>query len=280
MSSSLRNNLLKMSSTVSIEERVIDYNEIIKAKIQTILDTQDSAAANPNNFVSGLNVDVVEELLTDSDDAEANAQNRAMAVAQANIDSQMAQAKNMQDAAEKMLADAKKKSDAIESDARTQSMMILNNAREQGYQEGIKQAEEEIAQHKAQLDAEYNRSKQAVVAEYEQLKSTMEADLVEVLTEVFRKVTLTMAEDNQDILMHLINGVLIIKASPEDYKFLVNNQGKLYVAMNKDVTLDIVEDAGLVHNECFIETDGGVFNCSLDIELNNLIKKIKLLSCV
>ena len=278
-----------MSSTVSIEERVIDYNEIIKAKIQTILDTQDSAAANPNNFVSGLNVDVVEELLTDSDDAEANAQNRAMAVAQANIDSQMAQAKNMQDAAEKMLADAKKKSDAIESDARTQSMMILNNAREQGYQEGIKQAEEEIAQHKAQLDAEYNRSKQAVVAEYEQLKSTMEADLVEVLTEVFRKVTLTMAEDNQDILMHLINGVLknaeksreiIIKASPEDYKFLVNNQGKLYVAMNKDVTLDIVEDAGLVHNECFIETDGGVFNCSLDIELNNLIKKIKLLSCV
>ena len=31
-------------------------------------------------------------------------------------------------------------------------------------------------------------------------------------------------------------------------------------------------------NECIIETDAGVFDCSLDIELNNLIKDIKLLS--
>ncbi len=278
-------NLLKQGSVISKTERVIDYNELIRAKLQSILESKDNASANPDNFVSGLNADVVEELLTDDQESQEN----AMAAAQANIDAQKAQAKQMQDAAEQMVAEANKKSDSIISDARTQSMVIMNNAREQGYEEGMKQADEEIAKHKAQLDAELARHKAALNAEYEQLKQQMEPELVSVLTEVFRKVTLTVAEDNQEVILHLINGVLknaeksrefIIKTSPEDYKFLVSNQGKLYLNMNKEVTLDIVEDINLKHNECLVETDGGVFNCSLDIELNNLIKKIKLLSCV
>ena len=42
----------------------------------------------------------------------------------------------------------------------------------------------------------------------------------------------------------------------------------------------IVQDMALKQNECMIETDSGVFNCSLDVELHNLIKQIKLLSCM
>ena len=68
--------------------------------------------------------------------------------------------------------------------------------------------------------------------------------------------------------------------SPEDYKFLTNNQGKIYCAVSKEINLDIVADTTMKKNECIIETDAGVFDCSLDIELNNLIKDIKLLSCM
>ena len=50
--------------------------------------------------------------------------------------------------------------------------------------------------------------------------------------------------------------------------------------MSKEIQMDIVEDVTMKKNECIIETDTGVFNCSLDIELNNLIKDLKLLSCV
>ena len=72
----------------------------------------------------------------------------------------------------------------------------------------------------------------------------------------------------------------VIKVSPEDYKFLTNNQGKIYCAVSKEINLDIVADTTMKKNECIIETDAGVFDCSLDIELNNLIKDIKLLSCM
>ena len=43
-----------------------------------------------------------------------------------------------------------------------------------------------------------------------------------------------------------------------------------------DVYKRQVQDMALKQNECMIETDSGVFNCSLDVELHNLIKQIKL----
>jgi flagellar assembly protein FliH len=68
--------------------------------------------------------------------------------------------------------------------------------------------------------------------------------------------------------------------SKEDYPFLIENQGKIYLASPKDINLNIVEDSDLAKNQCIIETDGGVFDCSLDIQLEQLIKEIKLLSCM
>ena len=69
------------------------------------------------------------------------------------------------------------------------------------------------------------------------------------------------------------------RTSPDDYSFLINNQGKIYCAMSREVNIDIVEDVTLERNQCMIETNTGIFNCSLDIELNKLINNIKLLSC-
>ena len=148
----------------------------------------------------------------------------------------------------------------------------------EAYKLAIDQTEAMIAAIKAQLEKEYN-----------DMKASMEPELVETITEVFKKITYTVAEDNKDIIIGLINGVIkntdisnefIIKVSPEDYKFLVNNQGKIYCSVSKEVTMDIVEDATMKKNQCIIESDTGVYDCSLDIELNNLIEDIKLLSCL
>lgn len=53
---------------------------------------------------------------------------------------------------------------------------------------------------------------------------------MEVITDVFRKVTGVVTEDNHDIILHLINDVMhnadasrdfVIKVSPDDYSFLL-----------------------------------------------------------
>lgn len=42
--------------------------------------------------------------------------------------------------------------------------------------------------------------------------------------------------------------------------------------------LEVVEDITLHKNECMIETDGGVFDCGLGTQLDELTKRLKLLS--
>ena len=141
---------------------------------------------------------------------------------------------------------------------------------------------------KSMNEREYEQKKAQLEKEYNDLKAAIEPELVETITEVFRKITYTVAEDNKEIIIGLINGVMknsdisnefVIRVSPDDYRFLVNNQGKIYCAVSKEVNMDIVEDAAMKKNQCIIESDTGVYDCSLDIELNNLIRDIKLLSC-
>lgn len=274
-------NLLKRGTTTISEERIIDYNELIKLKLKNIAnDRENHGNVDADGFVNGLKADVVEQLLTGSDEDGETAQSQedvnnqiAAALEEANE-----QAQTIRDEANEVLAQA-------HMDARK----IIEDAKRTGYEQGAQNAREEYNAKADELARDYEAKKAQLEKEYNDMKASMEPELVETITEVFKKITYTVAEDNKDIIIGLINGVMkntdisnefIIKVSPEDYKFLVNNQGKIYCSVSKEVTMDIVEDAAMKKNQCIIESDTGVYDCSLDIELNNLIKDIKLLSCL
>lgn len=279
-------NLLKKGYTITKNDRVIDYNELIKAKLQTILESDQRESADPDGFVRGLSAEVVEELVSDDDTAAALTEDGAARSDSEAVSKRMALA---EEEAKNIIDGASHQAEQIVAEARQQIKNAEEQAREQGYRAGLDKAENELASRMKALELDYENKIKAFEQECAQYKSRIEPELVEVLTDVFSKITMTVAEDNQDIVLHLINGVLknteqskefVIKVSSEDYPFVVNNQGKLYCAMTKEVSIDIIEDSSLGRNQCIVETDGGVFNCSLDVELSNLIKKIKLLSCL
>lgn len=280
-------NLLKRGTTINKDERVIDYNELIKNKLQSMMSDQ-SGRIDADGFVNGLNADVVEELISDSD-GEMSATEDAVVDDAVAREKAQAIIRDANEQAQQIIAEANNEANNVLENANSEAGRIADEARNRGYQEGMQSAQEQINNEKAALQSEFEKERQQLQNEYEQMKAEIEPKLVDVLTEVFRKVTLTVAEDNQDIILHLINGVMrnadssrdfIIKVSPDDYKFLINNQGKIYCAMSREINMDIVEDMTMERNQCIIETDTGVFNCSLDIELRNLIKNLKLLSCV
>lgn len=274
-------NLLKRGTTTISEERIIDYNELIKLKLKNIAnDRENHGNVDEDGFVNGLKADVVEQLLTGSDEDGETAQSQedvnnqiAAALEEANE-----QAQTIRDEANEVLAQA-----------HMEARKIIEDAKRTGYEQGAQNAREEYNAKADELARDYEAKKAQLEKEYNDMKASMEPELVETITEVFKKITYTVAEDNKDIIIGLINGVMkntdisnefIIKVSPEDYKFLVNNQGKIYCSVSKEVTMDIVEDATMKKNQCIIESDTGVYDCSLDIELNNLIEDIKLLSCL
>ena len=276
-------NLLKRSSVINKDERVIDYNDIIKKKIQAIRESKHNEM-DADGFINGLHADVVEELISDDDTADALTDDAAMGEQQA-----AASLENVNAEAERIIEEARLQAEQIIADANKNADAAFEEAKQNGYYEGNEKAQEEMNIKQAQLEVEFDNKRKELEQKYNNLKESIEPELVEVITDVFRKVTGVVAEDNQEIILHLINDVMhnadgsrdyVIKVSPDDYKFLVNNQGKIYCAMSREVNIDIVEDATLERNQCMIETNTGIFNCSLDIELNNLIKNIKLLSCV
>lgn len=276
-------NLLKRSSVINKDERVIDYNDLIKKKIQAIMESKHNEM-DADCFINGLHADVVEELISDDDTADALTEDAAMGEQQA-----AASLENTNAEAERIIEEARLQAEQIIADANKNADAVFEEAKQNGYYEGNEKAQEEMNIKQAQLEVELDNKRKELEQEYNNLKESIEPELVEVITDVFRKVTGVVAEDNQEIILHLINDVMhnadgsrdyVIKVSPDDYKFLVNNQGKIYCAMSREVNIDIVEDATLERNQCMIETNTGIFNCSLDIELNNLIKNIKLLSCV
>lgn len=276
-------NLLKRSSVINKDERVIDYNDLIKKKIQAIMESKHNEM-DADGFINGLHADVVEELISDDDTADALTEDAAMGEQQAAVSLENTNAE-----AERIIEEARLQAEQIIADANKNADAVFEEAKQNGYYEGNEKAQEEMNIKQAQLEVELDNKRKELEQEYNNLKESIEPELVEVITDVFRKVTGVVAEDNQEIILHLINDVIhnadgsrdyVIKVSPDDYKFLVNNQGKIYCAMSREVNIDIVEDATLERNQCMIETNTGIFNCSLDIELNNLIKNIKLLSCV
>lgn len=278
-------NLYKRGTTISKDERVIDYNELIQSKLQQAMESR-AGKVDPDGFVNGLQADVVEELVLDEEEVSPEEIARREEAATIQASEIIEDAKSQ---AESIIANATEEANNVLTNAQSEAERIREESKEAGYQEGIDAAGQIVDQKIAELEMEYNQKTQALEQEYNQMKAQIEPELVNVITDVFRKVTKTVSEDNEEIILHLINDVLknaegarefTIKVSSEDYKFLINNQGKIYCAMSKDVNIDIIEDQTAEKGQCIVETNTGVFNCGIDIELENLIREIKLLSCI
>lgn len=277
-------NILKKGSAVYKEERIIDYNEILKEKIKsfTELSEKNKKRMDSDGFVNGLDAPVIE---VDDDMSDAGL-SQAATLESESVDDII---NNARQEADDIIDEANKQAEIILSEAKGQAEEVQSEAHENGYNEGLLSAQNEYNDKAMQLENEYNAKVSELEEQYSKMREEIEPDLVNTLMDVFEKVTHTIAEDNKEIVLHLINNVMknvdnshefVIKVSPEDYQFVADNQGKIYCAMSSEVNLEVVQEASLKSSECIIETDTGVFNCSLDIELNNLIKEIKLLSCI
>ena len=125
--------------------------------------------------------------------------------------------------------------------------------------------------------------------EYNQRLNEMEPMLVETILTVFEKVTHVLAEDKKDLVLQLVNDVLskteiskefLIRVSSSDYKFMLDNRERINGVVSKQVQIEIVEDPTFKKGQCMIESDSGIYDCSLDIQLENLISAIKTMACL
>lgn len=188
---------------------------------------------------------------------------------------------------EELIENAKAEAELILEEAKKQAEQLRQQAYQegskQGYENGYNQSIAETEIQKANLEAE----KIKLIKEYENHLSEMEPMLVDAITTVVQNVFKIKFEDNRNIIVHLVKIALgriensrefLIKVSKADYPYVLKYREVLEKTVIKAASIEIIEDMALSKNQCLIETDGGVFDCSLDVQLDNLTKTLKILS--
>ena len=199
---------------------------------------------------------------------------------------------------EELLEDARNQAQAIIDDANAQAQEILNAAQlnadamknlarqdgeKEGYNEGTQRAALELQDAQQQMRAEVDR----VQNEYMERQLQMEREIVEMCLPVFKHVFAAELSGRKDVIYHLLDhcimkiertGQMQIKVSDANAEYIKSKKEEIQGKVGAEVGLDIIADPLLNDDQCIIETDGGIFDCSIDTELDNLIREIRALN--
>ena len=186
------------------------------------------------------------------------------------------------------LQQAQEQADAIIQDAQQQANSILSQAQEEGHRQGYEAGYQEGVAAAESLKAEIEQQRGDLEAEYQQIVDGIEPEMVDVLTQIYEHVLGIELRDDKGIILHLLKSTLsriepgnnlIVHVSSDDYDDVLDEKDSLDACITSpSTTMEIIEDPLLKENECMIESDSGIFDCSLGVELSELSRKLKLLS--
>ena len=159
---------------------------------------------------------------------------------------------------------------------------VLEAARREGYEEG----RQRLLQEKAELEAGLAERERLLEAEYENKLREIEPLAIEVITKLLKHLTGVCLESRKGVVTYLVTKALseadrsnsfLIKVSKEDLDEVKGAADDLRALFEREVTLEVVQDALLKKGECMIETDSNIIDCSLGTQLEGLLEDIRLL---
>ena len=295
MTKSLSRNLYKASWVVVTDNDkcVIDSNSLIERRIEELEELRqarlnasaryDDGEEGEAEFVSGLGGEEIDALLTDSEENGAGGIIKGTPPKEQAPDLEEVKAQ-----AQQMIDDAQARVGEIMESARKeidiQRRKALEDADRQGYDEGYKRGFAEADSMKRALEEEKRRLEE----EYDRVIEELEPRFIDTITEIYSHIFGTVLADNRDILVHLIDSTLrrvessrtfIVHVSKEDYPYVnIQKQTLSEGATAGKGTIEIIEDIALGQGACLIETDGGIFDCGVDTQLQELTNKLRVLS--
>ncbi len=183
------------------------------------------------------------------------------------------------DEAEKLRAKAYDEAETIKKQAHDEGY-------EAGYQESVEAARKEIELEKQEIEQQRIQMQETFDAYIENLIKETEQQMVEILCKLIPSITGVAVEGQRGVLLYMINKSMqnlddskhfVIKVSSSDYKKLELQKTDIYGALNPNIDIELFEDSKLEPLQCQIETDNGIVDLSLDVQLHNLITALKLM---
>ncbi len=177
--------------------------------------------------------------------------------------------------AEQIIEQARQEAEAIREEA---SKLGIEDGRRLGRQE----AEQELIEKRSELEQEFDMKSEELDNQMRDLEPTF-ANLVVSLV---RKLTGVVCEDKKDVILYLIGNAIrnkekttkmLIRVSKQDMARVSSKKATFKILAGEVEDFGIVEDESLTENQCIIELDNKIIDCSLDAQLQNLEEHVKML---
>lgn len=266
------------------DARVIDMNAILEKRLKEEAqrrsrEPEHELVAAQDGFTEGLNAEKVDVLL--APDAEAASQQNASIQEQEQLKQKIEEARNelagLQAQIEQEKEQAQLEIDQMKAKA-------FEEANEQGYQEGYRKGLDSVQELQKQCEDERLQQEQ----EYQKKLEEMEPLMVDTLCDVYSHIFKVEAKEHKELVLKLLQdtllkvdgtGSIIVHVAKEDYAYVQEQKAALLEeAGMQSGSVEIVSDAALARAQCMIETEGGVYDCSLDTELAELKRRLMLLA--
>lgn len=276
-------NLYKAGQVVvNGDARIIDSNELMKKKFQNVIHAVENYSQEEQpeeGFMEGLSAQEL-DALTDENGGRSLIKSTAaqeLDAVRAEIEQAKAELSDVQQQAQQIL-------DHAQAEAAALKAKTLEEAKAQGYREGYKQAMDEVGVLKEECRAREEQLEQ----EYSQAINELEPQFVENLTQIYEHIFKVDLSGYQQLVITLLTdamqkiesaGNIIVHVAKENYVAVSEAKAELLEKTGLLAErMDIVPDMTLAPSQCMIETEGGVYDCSLETELEELTKKLTLLS--
>lgn len=184
---------------------------------------------------------------------------------------------------EEMIKKANAQAESIREEAKREAAEIMESAREEGFNKG----KEEGLVQALEAKREFEAKKAELEAEYDEMLKKLEPQMVDVITSVYEHVFSNNFFSRRDVMVCLINKALmsietdervVILVSSEDYDMLVGMKSSLLEKVILKTEPEIVQRDDYQKGQVKIETPYGIIDCSIDTELKELNRTLRLLS--
>jgi len=291
---SLYKNLIKSNFTgvKNDEKRVIDSNTRIAERLELlreIMQTSENATFQ-DGFVEGLYAENVDDLLRDTDEEgmDSTGEFQGGIGQHVVVKAQPAVEVQPQIDVEAMVREAEEEIERMKQNAAAEieymKQEAYESAKKQGYEDGVSEGNRLVEQKLTELELKEKQLEQM----YDEKITELEPLFVDTLSGIYEHIFHVDLKNHRGIIMHLITNTIrkiegsrdfIIRVSKEDFPYVSMQKKQLVTSLSSaNSSVEIVEDVLLAKNECLIETDSGIFDCSLGVQLAELEKELKLLS--
>jgi flagellar assembly protein FliH len=223
-----------------------------------------------------------------SDIAPSNGSEFSFGIKTINVDDIIREKEEqLSEKADKILADASDKAKQIIEEARMQMELerqsVMEQANSQGFKLGYNDGQAEISKLQEELKDQMEQN----ALDYQRTLQDLEPKYTELTIKLLQKLTGVIVTEQKSVIMHLIHEALsdsdnseryIIHVSREDKDFVKQKLDSIKDLIKENAVVEILIDSKLERNQCFIETDTSVIDCSLDMQLDSLVTDLRILA--